>query len=128
MTRSALAGVFRQFTCTYETGTGAWTTDEYGNPVPETTSGELVINFEATSAPQVVFQPGADPKVVKGTATCVDPVDLPAGIGPGSELGMAYDGQAGTLRILQVDLDPLEVIDQTLGTTFRGEWRPSGGA
>ena len=128
MARSALSGVFREFVVSFQTSTGEWEQDEYGNPVPVTTSGEMVINFEATSAPQIVFQPGADAQVVRGTGTCINPVALPTGIGIGSELGMTYDGEPGTLRILQVDLDPLEVLDEVLGTTFRSEWRPTGGA
>ena len=124
MARSALAGVFREFTLTYKTPTGGTTTDAYGNPQPETEDATLTITFEASQAPQLIFQPGSDPKTVRGRGTCINPVTLPASVGPGSELVMTWNGHAGTLRILQVALDPLEVLDDVLGQSFAAEWRP----
>lgn len=123
MGTSALSGVFREFTCTYQVEDGTWTTDAYGNSVPNTTSAQLTINFEASRSPQVIFAEGADPKVVRGRGSCINPSELPTPLGPGSELDMTWNGVAGKLRILQVTLSPLSVLDEVLGTEFIAEWR-----
>lgn len=120
---SALKGVFQEFTATYSVETGGTTTDEYGNPIPEVESGSLVVNFEASTNPQLVFMEGADPKIVRGKGSCINPAVLPTALGPGSELAMTWRGTSGTLRILQVTVDPLAVLDETLGSTFLAEWR-----
>lgn len=125
MADSALKGVFREFTCTYQVETGEIGTDPDGNPVPVVETRQLVVNFEAYSFPQLVFQPGADPKTVRGKGSCVSPAVMPSGIGPGSELAMTWMGVPGTLRILQVSADPLEVLDSVLGSEFIAEWRPT---
>lgn len=125
MADSALKGVFREFTCTYQVETGEIGTDPDGNPVPVVEERELVVNFEAYDFPQLVFMAGADPKVVRGKGSCVSPAVLPAGLGPGSELAMTWMGVPGTLRIMQVSADPLEVLDSVLGSEFIAEWRPS---
>ena len=126
MADSALAGVFREYVLTYDRETGGTTTDDRGNPVPEVERAELVINFEPTGAPQIVFQEGADARIVRGTGTAISPSELPAGIGPGSEFSMEFGGIPGTLRLTQVAPAPLAVLDEVLGQEFRAEWRPSG--
>lgn len=125
MADSALKGVFRELVATYSVETGEIGTDPDGNPVPVVEERELVVNFEASKSEQLVFQPGADPKVVRGKGSCVSPAVMPSGIGPGSELAMTWMGVPGTLRIMQVSADPLEVLDSVLGSEFIGEWRPS---
>ena len=121
MADSALKGVFRELVCTYSVETGEIGTDPDGNPVPVVEERELVVNFEASKSEQLVFQPGADPKVVRGKGSCVSPSVLPDGLGPGSELATTWRGQAATLRITVVAPDPLEVLDSVLGTEFIGE-------
>lgn len=124
MAESALAGVFREFTLTHSAPTGEWGTDPVtGNPVPVVEQGELVINFKASESPQLVFLPGADPKVVKGKGRCIRPASLPTALGIGSELPMTWAGRPGKLRIVQVGERLLEVVDQTLGQSFIAEWR-----
>lgn len=124
MAESALAGVFKEFTLTYSAPTGEWGTDPVtGNPVPVVEQGELVINFKAYQFPQIVFQPGADPKVVRGKGRCISPARMPSVLGPGSELEMTWATQSGKLRITQIGIRPLEVVDQTLGQSFIAEWR-----
>lgn len=122
MAVSALQGVFREFTLTYQKETGSWTTDQYGNPVPETEDATLVVNFEPSKSKQVIFQEGADPHVVKGTLTCIDPSELPAEVGIGKAFSVTYAGKAGTLTILQASLDPLEVLDEVLGQQCVAQW------
>lgn len=125
MADSALKGVFREYSCTWREETGGTTVDADGNTVPKTTARTLVINFEALDSPQLVFQVGADPKVVRGKGSCVTPSVLPIGLGPGSELDMTWRGRSGKLRITQVSVDPLEVLDTVLGSEFIAEWRPT---
>lgn len=125
MADSALKGVFREFTCTYQVETGEIGTDPDGNPVPVVEERELVVTFEAYDFPQLVFQPGADPKIVRGKGSCVSPSVLPDGLGPGSELAMTWRGVPGTLRIVTIVEAPLEVLDDVLGTEFIAEWRPT---
>lgn len=125
MADSALAGVFREYDCTYRVETGEIGEDEHGNPIPKVEDRTLTITFKATSNPQVVFQPGADPKLVRGKGTCVKPAVLPAQLGPGSEVTMTWRGKAGRLRIVTIVEDELEVLDDVLGTEFIGEWMPS---
>lgn len=125
MADSALKGVFREFTCTYQVETGEIGTDPDGNPVPVVETRQLVVNFEASKSEQLVFQPGADPKIVRGKGSCVTPAVMPEGLGPGSELAMTWMGRPGTLRLTQVSADPLEVLDTVLGTEFIAEWRPT---
>lgn len=125
MARSALAGTFREFTLTYEVEVDGDTTDRYGEPVPNTEDRELVVTFEPYRTPQVQLREGADAQVVRGRGTCIDPVLMPTAIGPGTELPLTWDGRPGTLRILQVNLDALEVLDATLGQEFIAEWRAS---
>jgi|GEM_PF-6787293 len=121
MADSALKGVFRELVCTYQVETGEIGTDPDGNPVPVVETRQLVVNFEASKNEQLVFQPGADPKTVRGKGSCVSPSVLPDGLGPGSELATTWRGQAATLRITVVAPDPLEVLDSVLGTEFIGE-------
>lgn len=123
MARSALAGVFTEFTLTYKVETSTWATDANGNPVPVMEDETLVINFEASKSPQLVFLEGADPKIVRGKGSCVDPVTMPHEVGPGTELAMTWAGRSGKLRILQVSSDPLAVLDEVLGQEFIAEWR-----
>lgn len=123
MAESALSGVFRQYTLTYETETGTTTTDSRGNEVPATTNEELIINFEPSRSAQIVFQEGADPKIVRGTGTCINPSEMPSAVKVGSELDMTFAGIAGKLRILQIAPAPLAVLDEVLGQEFRAEWR-----
>lgn len=125
MADSALKGVFREFTCTYQVETGEIGTDPDGNPVPVVEERELVVNFEASKSEQLVFQPGADPKIVRGKGSCVSPSVLPDGLGPGSELAMTWRGVPGTLRIVTIVEAPLKVLDDVLGTEFIAEWRPT---
>ena len=121
MADSALKGVFRELVCTYQVETGEIGTDPDGNPVPVVETRQLVVNFEASQSEQLVFQPGADPKIVRGRGSCVTPAVMPEGLGPGSELATTWRGQAATLRITVVAPDPLEVLDSVLGTEFVGE-------
>lgn len=125
MVDSALKGVFREYSCTWSKETGGTTVDADGNTVPKTTPETLAITFEAITSPQLVFQPGVDPKTVRGKGACITPSALPAGLGVGSELAMTWRGRAGKLRITQVSVDPLEVLDTVLGTEFLAEWRPT---
>lgn len=122
---SALSGVFTEFTCAYSVETGATTTDEHGNTIPVVEAGELTINFEASKSEQLIFMEGADPEVIRGKGSCISPAVMPSGLGPGSELTMTWRGKSGTLRILQVSVAPLDVLDDTLGTEFVAEWRAS---
>lgn len=122
MSVSALSGVFREYTLTYEVASGT-SMDADGNPIETTTNATLIINFEPTSAPQIIFREGADPKVVRGTAYCVNPSELPATLGPGSTLTMTFEGRPGTLTILSTLVDPLAVLDEVLGQEFACEWR-----
>lgn len=121
MAVSALQGVFREYTLEYEVQTGM-TEDEYGNPIPETETRELVVNFEPSKSQQVIFQEGADPKVVRGTLTLVNPSELPDEVGPGKEFALTWAGKAGTLTLLQVGQDLLSVLDETLGQQCVAEW------
>lgn len=125
MSDSALKGVFRELVCTYSVETGEIGTDPDGNPVPVVEDRTLVVNFEASKSEQLVFQPGADPKVVRGKGSCVTPAVMPEGLGPGSELATTWRGVPGTLRIVTIVEAPLEVLDSVLGTEFIAEWRPS---
>lgn len=123
MARSALAGVFTEFTLSYQVETSTWTTDANGNPIPAMDTETLIINFEPVKAPQIQLMEGADPKVVRGRGNCVDPVSMPLEVGPGTELAMTWAGRSGKLRILQVSADPLAVLDEVLGQEFIAEWR-----
>lgn len=125
MAESALSGVFVEYTLTYQVETGATTTDAYGNEIPVTEDRELVINFRPYQFPQLVFAEGADPKTVRGKGVCINPSAMPAEVGVGSEFAMTYAGEAGVLQITQVGTRALPGLDDILGQTFVGTWRPT---
>lgn len=123
MADSALKGVFREFAASYSVETGATTTDEHGNTVPVVTTGELVVNFEAYQFAQLVFMEGADPGVIRGRGSCISPAVMPSALHPGADLSITWRGRSGTLRLITINPDALEVLDSVLGTEFIGEIR-----
>jgi len=124
---SALQGVFTEHTLTYDVQGAQSGTDAYGNPTYTTTQATATVLLEVSNSAALAQRYGADAVTIMFTGTAIDPAVLPDAIQPGREFSVSWRGKAGTLTILQVDVDPLSVLDSALGQAFTAKWRPSDG-
>lgn len=126
MTVSAFSGIFAnaEATCTYRVTSGT-TTNAFGDVIPDTTSGSLVVLFQPSASTHLQSRVGADIEFVPGTFRCINPSTLPTGLGVGSVMDMTWNGQSGQVTIVTVLRKGLGILDETLGQEFLGEWRPT---
>lgn len=122
MAKSALAGVFTEYELAYALEGAETGVDASGNPVFVTTPGTLVITFTAYQFPQLRYAEGADPKIIRGKGSCMNPSAFPAGLGVGSTFVMSYGGKPGVLTIDAVFDDELG-LEPVLGSEFQATWR-----
>lgn len=91
-----------------------------GNPVQD--AGELVV-LEAHAAPvkasQLVYMPGADPKVIRFRGDLVSPRLFPAGLGIGEQVAVEYNGYVGSLTITSI-ITP-DIVGVPFGAYFEGD-------
>ena len=122
---SALAGIYSEHTLTYDvqgdTPTG---TDAYGNPTYTTSQETATVVLEATPSSALAQRFGADAVTVMFNGTAVSPAVLPDAIQPGREFALTWRGKSGVLTVLQIEADPLAVLDGVLGQAFIAKWRP----
>jgi len=123
---SAFKGVFANIeaTLTYRQVTGT-TTNVFGDVVPSEATGSLLVSFKPSESQHLLYQMGADAEVIPGRFRCLDPAALPTGLGVGSTLDLAWNGQAGEVTITNAMRKGLAVLDDTLGQEFLGTWRPT---
>ena len=122
MTSVLAAAPFVQTTLTYSAESGGTTTDEYGNPVPEVTTGTLAALLAPDRQAQLHRLEGADAQLVMMRGELLDPLTFPTGVGVGSVLTLTWGGQASKLTITAVI--PNDLVGVAFGTAFTGEMTP----
>lgn len=121
---SVFDGIVRSYTLT-KAGTTAGT-DQFGNPIP----GTATVSFRAALTSQAVRGGRSLVDLYGGDGVddillgeMLEPVTLPAGVGAGWECPLTWGNQPGTLRIVAVLQDPLQIVEAVTGQAFYAQWR-----
>lgn len=110
--KSALAGVFREYTLEFE-----------GTATPVLVYLKPVRTWGSPNLREAAEMLGSDLVGTPMTGRMIDPILVPDNVYIGSQADMAYAGRTGTFIMGPIQIGDVVGVDEVLGQPILGEWR-----